>query len=317
MKGRSRNVAVVTGGDGLEAEVARVSAAEICTALARFGHRFVSIEMNADLASTLLSATPDVVFPAVHGAPGEDGTLQGLLEMLELPYVGSEVRGSCLAMDKHVAKKIFRDAGLPVTEDLLVLPHDETETARSRILERFGPSVVIKAGNLGSAIGVSRVLDERTLQVALEEARRLERAVLVEPLLSGTEVSVGVLDLEGDALTVFPPVEIRTAKGEWYDFKNRYAVGASEHVIPAELSAATNARLQTVALAAHRGLGLRDLSRADFIVSSDSRIMMLETNTLPGMTPASLYPDGARAAGYPFPELVNRLLSSALRRHAT
>jgi D-alanine-D-alanine ligase len=140
-------------------------------------------------------------------------------------------------------------------------------------------------------------------------------AVLVEPYVMGREMTVGVLDLEGFQIQSFPVIEIRTAQGEWYDFTNRYTAGRSEHILPAPLSPDASLRIREIGIRAHQALGLHELSRADLIVTDDESITLLEVNTLPGMTPTSLYPDGARASGYSFPELMRALVESALRRH--
>ena len=188
--------------------------------------------------------------------------------------------------------------------------------AEQDILARFGDKVVIKPLSQGSAIGVTPVANGGDLQAPLTAALAFGGGVLVEPYVPGREITVGVLDLHDKSAVVFPVIEIRTPEDEWYDFENRYAVGGSEHIIPAPLPEEVTTRLQEVALAAHSALGLRDLSRADFIVTDGNEIVLLEVNTLPGMTPTSLFPDGARAAGMDFPTLVDALVHSALARAA-
>ena len=303
-------VAVLAGGPSAEAEVSRRSGAEVATALEAAGHKAHTIELDASAAANLLSYAPDVVFPALHGPPGEDGTVQGFLEILGVPYVGAGVHGSAVAMDKGLAKGVFERAGLPIAPHLLLNP-SSTDPA-GQVRTAFGNDVVVKPLAQGSAIGVGLVHDAAALDAAIEVAGALG-GYLVEPFVSGLEITVGVLDEHDHEPFALPVTEVRTAEDEWYDFENRYTAGKSEHIIPAELPDATNKELQRIALAAHTALGLRDLSRADFIVNDES-IVLLEVNTLPGMTPTSLYPDGARAAGIPFPELTDRLVSSAQRR---
>ena len=261
----------------------------------------------------LAEARPDVVFPALHGPPGEDGTVQGLLDILQLPYVGGGVAASAAAMDKICAKAIFRHAELPVADDVVILPDSASENAAARIIDALGDQVVIKPSGQGSAIGIARLPTPTEIADAVAEALKLG-SVLAEPFITGREITVGVLDLHGQPPSAFPVIEIRTAPGEWYDAVNRYQAGASEHIIPAPLPAPVNAELQRIAITAHQALGLRDLSRADFIVSDDEEIFLLEVNSLPGMTPTSLYPDGARADGWEFPELLDALVGSALER---
>ena len=312
MSGRY-HIAVLQGGPSLEAEVSRVSAAGVADALRSGGHRVTLIELDRATAQRLEESRPDVVFPALHGPPGEDGTVQGLLEVLELPYVGSGVRGSAFAMDKSVAKAIFRRAGLPVAEDILIPGAMPAKDAAREIRAAFGTRVVIKPASLGSAIGVIRLANGGDLEQPLAGALQLG-AALIEPFVAGREITVGVLDLHGEAAQAFPVIEIRTAPGEWYDSVNRYKTGGSEHLVPAPLKEPTTQRLQDVAVTAHQALGLRDLSRADFIVDYNDEITLLEVNSLPGMTPTSLYPDGARAHGLEFPALLEALVVSAVQR---
>lgn len=312
----SRHVAVLEGGTSREAEVSRVSAAGVAEALRSTGHRVDLIELDRGAAANLDRLRPDVVFPALHGPPGEDGTVQGLLDLLELPYVGGGVRGCAMAMDKAVAKSIFRRAGLPVAADLLIPRQMPVREAVGKIRGTFGDRVVFKPACLGSAIGVVRLPGGGELDGPVRDAQAYGDS-LVEPFITGREITVGVLDLHGEAPLAFPVIEIRTAAGEWYDAVNRYKVGGSEHVIPAPLPEPVTLDLQRIALAAHGALGLRDLSRADFLVDANDAITLLEVNAIPGMTPTSLYPDGAGAAGLDFPALLNALIESAIRRGAT
>jgi len=313
----SLKVAVLMGGPSAEAEVSRVSAAGVAEALAARGHEVARIELDTGAAEKLREFGPAVVFPALHGPPGEDGTVQGFLEILGYAYVGSGVHGSAVAMDKGLAKAIFKDHGLPVSEHLVFDRDAEPEGAANAVRTAFGPSVVVKPLGQGSAIGVTPLANGGDVTAALARAFEYGGGALVEPYILGSEITVGVLDLAGQPARALPVIEIRTAAGEWYDYANRYTAGASEHIIPAPVGGALTARLQEIAVAAHRVLGLDDLSRADFIVTDAGKIFLLEVNTLPGMTPTSLYPDGARALGIEFPELVDLLVRSALDRART
>ncbi len=308
-------VAVLMGGPSAEAEVSRTSAREVAAALERAGHTAERVELDTDATDKLRKLAPDVVFPALHGPPGEDGTVQGFLEILGLKYVGSGVHGSAVAMDKAIAKSVFQRAGLPIAEDLLFAADTPLAAAEAEILENLGDRVVIKPLSQGSAIGVTPVANGGDLKEGLATAFALGDGILVEPYVLGREITVGVLDLHGKPMQPFPVIEIRTASDQWYDYTNRYAVGGSEHIIPAPMSEALTTELQRIALVAHQALGLRDLSRADFIVTDADEIVLLEVNTLPGMTPTSLYPDGARAIGMSFEDLVDALVKSALGRN--
>lgn len=310
------NVAILCGGRSAEAEVSHMSANAIAAALAtqpRF--RSQLIELDSALIDNLRAFDPAVVLPALHGPPGEDGTVQGLLEMLGLPYVGSGVQASAFAMDKSVAKALFQRAGLPLAADLVCHKRQGAASIAALVKAQLGTAVVIKPMQQGSAIGVTPLPNGGDIEAAVAAALHLGDQVLIERFIVGRELTVGVLDLHGALPRALPVTEITTADGEWYDYHNRYTKGGSAHIIPAAVSGELAAHLQQIAIEAHSVLGLRDLSRADFILSQDNEPVLLEVNTLPGMTPVSLYPDGAAAAGYPFPELLAELLDSALRRH--
>ena len=308
----SLRVAVLMGGPSAEAEVSRNSASQVAAALEQQNHIVERIELDHGAADSLSQFSPDVVFPALHGPPGEDGTVQGFLEILGYKYVGSDVHGSAVAMDKSVAKQVFAQHGLPILPDLVISPGDALEDAQDIIDNSWGPAVVIKPLNQGSAIGVTPLPNGGDVQAALASAMQYGPC-LIEPYVMGKEITVGVLERNGE-LIPHPVIEIRTSSDEWYDYENRYAVGQSEHVIPAPLSAETQEELQRIAVCAHQALGLRDLSRADFIVTEEEDISLLEVNTLPGMTPTSLYPDGARHLGYEFDQLMDLLVRQASER---
>ncbi len=305
-------IAVLAGGASAEAEVSQASAAAMAAALQNRGHEVAVIDLDESLVDRLRKFAPEVVFPMVHGPPGEDGTLQGLLVMLGLPFVGSDVRGCALAMDKHVAKALFRDEGLPVVEDMLIAPGSDAEAASRRIEAKFGDRVVIKPLRQGSALGVTPLGEGGDLVAPLRAALDFGDGVLVERYMAGKEITVGVLDEYGAEPVALPVIEIVVAAGEWYDYRNRYTEGRSRHVVPAELPASRQQRLRELALRAHRCLGLRDMSRVDFIVGDEP--WLLEVNALPGMTPTSLYPDACRAVGIDFEELAERLAHSAQQR---
>lgn len=308
-------VAVLAGGNSAEASVSRSSAAGVARALESRGHGVTVVEVDDALIRTLGEMAPDVVFPVLHGPPGEDGTIQGLLTMLSLPFVGSDVRGCAVAMDKHVAKALFRAAGLPVADDVLIEAGTPLAVAESQAVAVFGsphPGVVVKPLRQGSALGVTPVPAGEALVAPLEEALAFGDGVLVERFMRGKEITVGVLDEHGREAISLPVIEIAVGPGEWYDFVNRYTPGKSEHIIPPDLPPARLQVLQDMALRAHRCLGLRDLSRADFVVGDD--VCLLEVNNLPGMTPTSLYPDACAAVGIDFGELADRLVQSAVRR---
>jgi D-alanine-D-alanine ligase len=305
-------VAVVCGGPSAEAEVSRSSARAVAGALRSTFPQTLVLEFDSEIFDQLALCRVDVVFPVLHGPPGEDGTFQGFLETIGIPYVGSGVAASARAMDKIVAKHLFRDAGLPVARDAVVRRGPLRPGAVASLIERLGPRVVVKPARQGSALGVAFASDGATLEQALEAAFAFDDRVLVEERIAGKEVTVGLIDRFG--LVSMPAIEIRTPAGSWYDFEHRYTQGLSEHVIPAEISETQYRHVREIARKAHLALGCRDLSRVDFIVPAIGNPMLLEVNTLPGMTPTSLYPDAARASGIEFETLIAHLVQRALDR---
>lgn len=306
-------VAVLQGGPSAEAEVSRSSAKEVAAALREAGHDARCVELDRSLTANLSHFAPDVVFPALHGPPGEDGTVQGYLTMLSLPYVGSGVEASALAMNKAVSKMLFARHGLPLADGLVVTANDDPDAAARRVHEELGDRVVVKPLSEGSALGVTLLPNGGDVAEAIRGSQRYGD-LLIEVFKTGREITCGVLDVHGSEPIAHPVIEITTATDQWYDFHNRYAAGASEHLIPAPLPDEVIAEVTRVSVAAHQVLGLRDLSRADLIVDDLGGITLLEVNTLPGMTPTSLYPDGAKILGYDFPGLLDALVRSAQRR---
>lgn len=316
------SVAVVQGGPSSEAEVSRASAAAVAKALEAGGHAVVRLELDGRLAEALRTGGCDVVFPIVHGAVGEDGCLQGLLEVLELPYVGSSVLASALAMDKVLARKVFALAGIPVAEGAS-FARDGGASARAcaeKARSAVGASLVVKPAKNGSAIGVSRHEPDAPLEAiarAIEAAWAVDEVALVERWVRGRELTCGVLHVPGRPARAFPPTEIVAKADAFYSYEAKYAPGGSVHVCPAPVGERLTARVQALALAAHEALGCRDLSRTDFIVgegNDEEACTVLELNTLPGFTATSLYPEAAAVAGVPFPELCDQLVRGALER---
>ena len=336
---RKLSVAVVQGGPSTEAEVSRASAAGVARALSEAGHRAVRLELDAFLGETLRTGGYDVVFPVVHGAVGEDGCLQGLLEVLDLPYVGSGVLASALAMHKRVARVLFERAGLPVARGL-ALSRGDARAAAERARREVGARLVVKPSSHGSAIGVARLEADATVDEvarAIEAVWAIDDFAIVEQFARGREVTCGVLEL-GPAPEALPPTEILSPNDPFYTYEARYAPGRSVHVCPAKLPPAVLARVQQVAVGAHVALGCRDLSRVDFIVGDadanpgagdahatpgaggegdPDAITLLEVNTLPGMTATSLYPEAAGIHGVPMPRLCDAMVTRAHARGPT
>lgn len=308
-------VAVVYGGASLEGGVSRRSALGVQAALREggFAAELVLLELST-LAG--LAERFDVVFPVSHGALGEDGCLQGYLEIAGLPYVGAAVRASANATHKPTAKMLFRDAGIPVATGIVVRSADHAAVVRVR--DNFLGDVVIKPAGGGSAIGVTRLVAGSTdaeILDALVRAITSEDGALVEEWVKGDEVTCGVLELEAGQPRALPPTLVQAVQAEWYNFQSRYATDGSRHTCPAPYPAALIARIQESACAAHIALGVRDLSRSDFVVDPVTlTVTLLETNTLPGMTNTSLFPEAAGVAGYSMVELCRSLVETAFKR---
>ncbi|MBV1879625.1 MAG: D-alanine--D-alanine ligase [Pseudomonadales bacterium] len=306
-------IAVINGGHSAEADVSRSSAKGVIKALKDNYTNICSIELDQDITANLSNYDADVVFPILHGPPGEDGTLQGFLEILGYSYVGSGVQASAAAMDKILAKLIFSDHSLPLAKQLVVTRQMDPAKSVERILSSMGDYVVVKPATQGSALGVTLVNDGNQLHAAIEKAFTMDDQLLIEERIDGKEITVGVIDTDAGP-RAFPVIEITTATDSWYDFEHRYTQGLSQHLVPADLDKAQTLRLQQIAIDAHKALRCRDLSRADFIVVDSNNEYLLEVNTLPGMTPTSLYPDGAAAFGLNFEALVSYLVERAARR---
>lgn len=308
-------IAVVCGGPSAEAEVSRMSGRGVADALRSTYSNVVLLELDTSIGEALRDGGVEVVFPVLHGPPGEDGTFQGFLEILGVPYVGSAVHASACAMDKILAKHLFRNAGLPVARDTIIQRQVGASLAAKQVWETFGSQVVVKPSRQGSALGVRFPRELSELEAALEGAFSYDERVLVEERVEGREITVGILERNG--IEALPVLEVRTPSGSWYDFEHRYTQGLSEHIIPAPLPAAQYDRTQELARQAHAALGCRDLSRVDFVVPENEEPVILEVNTLPGMTPTSLYPDAARASGLSFEALVAFLIERVRLRTRT
>ncbi|MBN2847106.1 MAG: D-alanine--D-alanine ligase [Coriobacteriia bacterium] len=298
------------GGTSAEREVSLSTGSQVVSALEERGHRVASVD-SADegFIEALRTGGFDVVFICLHGRFGEDGTVQGALELLGIPYVGSGVLASALAMDKVMSKRVFDAAGL-LTPAWLVVRRGETlepEDAASVL----GPKMVVKPASEGSSVGMSIVHEPAELPAALALAFEHDVVVVVEAFVAGAEVTVGVI---GNSDPVALPTLEVVPEHEFYDYESKYVPGMSRHIIPARVSEQARGECQRIALEAHRTLGCRGMSRADTIVTADGQVHLLEVNTIPGMTRTSLLPDAARAAGIEFPELCERLVALALER---
>lgn len=308
--GRLR-LALIAGGVSGEREVSLKGAAGVEKALDPEKYEVVRFDPATDLPLLAAQAKEiDVAFILLHGIFGEDGTMQGFLDLLGIPYQGAGVLGSALAMDKNLAKTLYRLHGLPVAPWEMA-KRDDIDSP-GRLLENLALPLVIKPVRQGSSIGMSIVREAEALGPALVKAFEHDRQVMVEQYIGGREITVGVIG--NDRPVALPLVEIiPDSKYEFFDYEAKYKPGASREVCPAQVSEEIGEKAQAYGLAAHRALQLRGYSRTDMIVSGDE-VYLLETNTIPGMTPTSLLPQAAAAYGLTFPALLDRLIELALEK---
>ena len=303
-------VALLAGGASDEREISLASGRGAGNALREAGFSVTELDPaeKKDLQN-LIAGNYDVAFLCMHGKMGEDGTLQGFLEMIGLPYIGSGVWSSALAMDKAKSKLFYENAGIQTPVSVTLYSPDDMSV--EDILSTVGESCVVKPATEGSALGVYIVKGADEVKDAIGKAFELDSEVLAETFVKGTELTIAVLGNE--QLEALPVIQI-VPRNEFYDFESKYAPGGSQHLCPAPLNAEATEKVQAMAKAAHRVLGCSGISRSDFIMDENGEFWILETNTLPGMTETSLLPDAARAAGIEFPELCTRLIELALEK---
>ena len=309
MSTRKLRIALLAGGRSGEREVSLAGAAEVEKALNPEKFTVTRYDAASDIARLAADAPGiDMVFILLHGQYGEDGTVQGMLELLGLPYQGSGVLGSALAMDKDLAKSIYRQHGLPTPAWRMAgKAHAEDPTP---LLSGLPLPLVVKPVRQGSSLGMSIARDRQELAAAIALAFEHDRSVMVEQFIEGREITVGVIGNDDPA--PLPVVEIIPGdEHPFFDYQAKYRPGASREICPADLPPDITARARELGLAAHHALRLRGYSRTDMLVAEDG-VYLLETNTIPGMTPTSLLPQAAAAAGMPFPRLLERLIELAL-----
>jgi len=306
-------LAVLRGGKSAEREVSMRSGEQVGKALRGRGHDVTLVDLDAGTWDVLRDGGFECVFNALHGRLGEDGTVQGMLELLGLPYTGSGVLASALCMDKSRAGKVMAAIGLHVPEfEELEIKDGVAAAVVERVVSRFGLPVVVKPVREGSTIGLTIAQDEDAVASGLALAARYDRRVIVQKFAAGTEVTVGVLATP--ELQVLPTLEI-VSENPVYDYDAKYTAGKSHHIIPARIPEAARAAASEAAARAFQELGCSGMARVDIIVDTKEVPWLLEVNTVPGLTALSLLPDAARAAGIPFDELCMRLVEHAMGRH--
>ncbi len=292
MKKSGLHITILMGGNSSEREISLISGQTVKDALERKGYRVSCIDPARDNLMDIKNLSPDLVFIALHGRFGEDGTIQGFLQSIGIPYTGSGVLASALAMDKYRAKNLFVQEGIPTPK---------FEIVRDKNIGISFP-VVVKPNCEGSSMGVSKVFKKDGLPLAINNAKKFRCDVLVEELIEGTEVTQAIIDGE-----IFPTIEIYT-NDNLYDYDAKYTKGGSTHIIPPRLPDIWIKRSQDIALKAYDALGCEGVSRVDIMIDKQGIPFVLEVNTIPGMTPLSLVPDAAKAAGIDFETLCEKIV---------
>jgi D-alanine-D-alanine ligase len=319
-------VAVLAGGRSSEHDISLASARSVLESLDPQGYDVVTVAIGRDgrwelgsgdgtVAETLpVPATNapatlgsvDVVLPILHGPFGEDGTVQGLLELAGVAYVGAGVAASAVCMDKDLFKKVLRDSGIPVARHVALRPGDPVENP-------FGYPCFVKPARLGSSVGISKVHEEAELEPAVALAFRHDEKILIEELMDGIEVEVGVLGNREPVASL--PGQIVPLGHEWYDFASKYDEGGMDLIVPPDLPPAVIEDVQRVAVEAFRVTECEGMARVDCFVVGDGRVVVNELNTIPGFTATSVYAKLFEASGVPYDELLRRLIELALERH--
>ena len=303
---QDKNIAVIVGGPSTEAEVSRRTGAAIAGALQEKGYHAELLELVPDkLASQLQDKNIDIVFNALHGHYGEDGVLQGLCEMMGIPYTGPGVMASAVGMNKVMSKCAFQGAGIATAPFAYYFNTLDEDAIAADIIKRFSLPVVIKSAGQGSSIGTVIVHSEDEIRSALNEAFKYSNSIVAEAFIDGDEFTVAVMDD-----MAFPVIQIVSSTGK-YDYYSKYAPGVAKHLCPAPISPELTKKMQNLALDVFHLCHCSGISRVDIMTDKEGNPFVLEINTVPGMTATSLVPDAARAAGIEFPDLCERILKEA------
>jgi len=305
-------IALLSGGTSSERDISLHGGDQVFAALDKARYNVVRFDPKTDLKRLVEEAPSiDAALIILHGPYGEDGTIQGLLDLIGIPYQGSGVLGSALAMNKVVSKQVYEAAGLPIPS-YEVVERDDSRLYGETI-DRLGLPLVIKPVQGGSSIGMSIVKEESALQAAVDDAFNWSDTVMVEEYIDGIELTGGILG--NKELQALPIIEIIPDKAYgFFDYTAKYTPGATQEICPARISDALSEKAKAYAEIAHKALCCEDYSRTDMILKDDD-IYVLETNTIPGMTPTSLLPQAAQAAGFSFARLLDRLIELSLERH--
>jgi D-alanine-D-alanine ligase len=307
-----KTIALLSGGISPERDVSLQSGRQVLSALDPDKYTVRSYDPRTDLPRLMAEAPElDAALILLHGSHGEDGTIQGLLELLDIPYQGTGVLGSAMAMNKLVSKQLYEQQGIPVPAHAVVRRSESI--VPEELIKTLGLPLVVKPVSGGSSIGMSIVHAVPDLEGALAEAFEQDHTVLLEAYIQGIEITAGVLG--NDAPEALPIVEIVPDQShEFFDYQAKYQAGVTQEICPARISSALTHQAQTYALQAHQALHCMGYSRTDMIVRGEA-LLVLETNTIPGMTPTSLFPQAAQEAGISFDQLLDRLIELGIKAH--
>ena len=308
----NKRVLVLDGGLSTEREVSKNSGASIAKALKKSGFTVEEFDFQGKLEKVIEHFNPDVVFIALHGKYGEDGTVQGMLELLGVPYTGSGVATSAVCMDKLITKRLFNAIGVQ-TPEYFSLSKGEIIPFSDAKDKLKSEKVVIKPVDQGSTIGITIAKTDDEYLNGIKEAFTLSDRVIVEAFISGSEITASVIG-NGDSVRVLPIIEI-VPENDFYDYESKYTPGMSHHIIPARISKESYETAKKLSAFIYKELNVRDFGRIDFMVDKKGEVYALEVNTIPGFTETSLLPDAARAAGISFEELVASIVQFALARN--
>ncbi|MCX5725792.1 MAG: D-alanine--D-alanine ligase [Candidatus Saganbacteria bacterium] len=306
---KNKKIAVLCGGRSGERDVSLRSGARVFDSLISQGFNVIKVDTDPDLIDKLKKEKVDIVFIMLHGKYGEDGTVQGMLELYQIPYTGSKVLASALAMNKIASKRIWQAQGIPTPKFLEVDQYGDLAKGSDKIKKLFSFPLIVKPVSEGSSLGVSLVKEEAKLEEVLKKTVAEFKDVFVEEYIKGPEVTVGILGKKSD-IQALPILEL-VPKREFYDYEAKYTAGMTEFIIPARLPGPLYERTQDVAVAAHKALGCYGFSRVDIMIGEDRVPYVHEINSIPGMTDRSDLPAEAAHAGISFDELVLRILASA------
>jgi len=304
-----KKILVLMGGWSEEREVSLKSGKAVYNGLKQAGYDVVCMDLNRENIGDIIKIKPDVVFIALHGKFGEDGTVQGYLELAGIPYTGSGVEASAVCINKALSKKIFTYEGIPTAPYMLVTQAILTDEIVEDIKSQVGIPVVIKAATQGSSIGTYIVKEPRKIMNAIKSALTYSDEVVIEKYIDGIQLTVAVIGNQNPV--ILPPIEI-TSKNDFYDYESKYTPGMCEHIIPARIEEQLTHKIEEISKQVYEKMSCRGFARIDFMVDREGNPFVLEVNTIPGMTEMSLVPDAARAAGFTFESLVDKIIKLAV-----